>query len=96
MTDSQTPMVRPVDLDALDVLEAKATPGDWGAPLPEYEQHSDTSHVGDWDCALVCTTHVSCEKDGRNRAHDNARFIAALRNAYPTMAAELRRLRGKE
>ena len=73
-----------IDLDKLDKLEAQATPGEW-------TRCSHEANTGNYcDCGNV--------NKGDEWLFDaytpkDAAFVVALRNAYPDMAAELRRLR---
>lgn len=78
-------MTTPVDLDSLDALVEAATPGDW---------HSAGANVVDYELGSVCVCDETFEPDDdteRNRATSNAHAIAALRNAWPLVSAELRR-----
>lgn len=84
----------PVDLDALDALHAKATPGPWVAEWNDHDDHEAGIDIiqrrglkGGCRVALVeWDLHEECIRF-------DAELIAALHNAYPAMAAEIRALR---
>jgi len=83
-----TDKTNPVDLDALDALHKDATPGPW---------HREPLY---WTMRIVEKAgHDVAEglPDGtmwpRWPSRDDADYIVALRNAYPALSAELRRLR---
>jgi hypothetical protein len=85
-------MTRPVDLDALDAAHAAATPGEWEVRIP-FPKFPDLA------------ADVWVDPDGPNLQHvvkiernatATATAIAALHNAYPAMAAELRERRARE
>lgn len=82
-------MTKPVDLDALDAAQAAATPGEWEVRIP-FPKFPDLA------------ADVWVDPDGPNLQHvvkiernatATATAIAALHNAYPAMAAEIRALR---
>lgn len=82
-------MTKPVDLDALDAAQAAATPGEWEVRIP-FPKFPDLA------------ANVWVDPDGPNLQHvvkiernatATATAIAALHNAYPAMAAEIRALR---
>jgi hypothetical protein len=82
----------PVDLDRLDALHKAATPGPW-----------EVCDYGDfWAVNEVTTISLANRvfddgsgggEYGPECSEDTRDFIIALRNAYPAMAEELRRLR---
>jgi alpha-D-ribose 1-methylphosphonate 5-triphosphate synthase subunit PhnG len=72
-----------IDLDALDALEAKATPGPWWSEIYSVEN----SHATICNCADVMVDYPA------DHASSNAELIAELRNSYRAMAAELRAAR---
>ena len=74
----------PVDLDALEALLGKATPGEW--------QYGE-DHRSHWVLAgedSIAYEDVTLGGHGPNR--DDMRAIAALHNAAPALIAELRAL----
>jgi hypothetical protein len=74
-----------VDLDALDALHAAATPGEFS-----FGVRDDGSAW--YSIGLPLSEHIQgdiyCDRH-------NLKFIAALHNAYPAIAAELRALRAR-
>lgn len=80
------------DLEALDALHAAGTAGEWSVdPGTEnlcVEIAADTS-------AYVCSFQYESylEESERHRGEADAALIVALHNAWPTVAAELRRAR---
>ena len=72
------------DLDKLDELERAATPAPWTEEKlcdgRRYLKHEE-------DCITISVGIIAKESD--------CDFLAALRNDYPEMAAELRRLRAE-
>lgn len=89
----------PVDLDLVDRLCAEATEGPW-----EWEAADGSlltlGTVDNTDAGHVLSAHRcrACEKNGGPclwpKEHD-AEFIAHSRSLLPSMAAELRELRGE-
>jgi DNA repair exonuclease SbcCD ATPase subunit len=83
---------QPVDLDELDQLHEAAKPGEWSVEVEEYgasgcvaiPEINRNLHDTEWADPL------DFERD-----QSNADAIAALHNAYPSIAAEIRELRGK-
>jgi hypothetical protein len=83
-------MDKPLDLDALDQLHAAATPGEWSVEVEEYgasgcvaiPEINRNFHDTEWADPL------DFERD-----QSNAAAIAALHNAYPEIAEEIRTLR---
>ena len=76
----------PVDLDALEALLAKASPGEWTA----------SSH--DWfalrtHALIICDRPPVFYAESHAAWPDNSVAIAALHNAAPALIAELRELR---
>ena len=71
-------MTTKADLDALDALHAAATAGEWGQNVVK-GMSTDDLYDTRTDVYLV--------------SPQNAALIVALRNAWPTVAAELRRAR---
>lgn len=85
-------MTKPVDLDALDAAHAAATPGEWEVeiPFPKFPDEQAMLWVHPHTLRLKFVARLE-----RN-ATANAAAIAALHNAYPAMAAELRERRARE
>lgn len=82
---SNTPQINEL-LDELERLVAAATKGPWGICVQRY----DTTIIpvyGARDESGYITALAECE------IKDDARLIAAARNALPTLITELRRLR---
>lgn len=73
-------MTAPTDLDALEAVIAKATPGTWTANNGGYE----TDHPGGF-----------IEQAGSGEIEPDDAALCALHNAAPTLIAELRTLRAK-
>lgn len=80
--------VSPVDVARLEGLEARATPGEWEAgdgwvfTMPVYEDDKRLSDVLGVKFADTERQHAE-----RLRAQANVEFIAALRNAAPSLLA---------
>jgi hypothetical protein len=74
-------MSEPVDLDVLDALHEKATPGEW----------DQCEKPNDW--LVLAGLHSVCETLRPSHAARDTALIVALHNAYPALAAELRQLR---
>ena len=77
-------MTTKVDLDALDALHAAATAGEWTNCFGDTVDSVNGARIA-W-----CDTDVGPDDDGE---FHNAALIVALHNAYPALAAELRRAR---
>ena len=81
-------MHKPVDIDALKALEAKATPGPW-----EWKKTGpiDFGYVGPGDKPTVMfgERHEGAVWEG----NEDGLFLSALRNAAPALLAELAALR---
>ena len=75
----------PADLDRLDELASKATPGPWGVYRITYEHQPGHLVIGSPD-------QRDLKHDIYPTGHDAA-FIAASRTAIPALIAEVRRLR---
>lgn len=73
-------MTAPPDLDALDALHEAAEPGPW-------RMEADTG------CVMIGGHQIAGVHDHDWRSRPNAALIVALHNAYPALAAELRRAR---
>ena len=71
-------------LDKLDELEAKATPEEWIAHRSEIIRRDNDADP--WFVVGIL------DSDDSLGTYD-AEFVAPLRNAYPALSAELRRLR---
>ncbi len=85
----------PFDLDHLDALHAASTPGPWGNHCGELTQkvpHADVPEAP-WDFYPAGVDIVREGDDGGFVRREDLEFVAALRTAYPAMAAEIRRLR---
>ena len=74
-------MTDPIDLDALDRLYAKATPGDWSNEPGEVEVTGGKHYIVPID-----------DMDWSAQRPDDGAFIAAIHNAYPALAARIREL----
>lgn len=86
--------MKPVDLDELEKLEAKATPGPWGA---DYDRTTDAEKHGEFDNGFTGKIEAPGHPDWSvvsewSEAPD-CRLIVALRNAAAPMIAELKELR---
>lgn len=86
------------DLDALDELLAKATPGppeeaEWDGPQMDGPRHGPPWTVSDYDSALVADCHTSREREDEveDRGFYNARLLVALRNQAPALIRLARR-----
>jgi protein required for attachment to host cells len=80
------------DLDALDRLHAAATKGEWWAADNSCycEIRSEQGQIGD----MCSSCHIpDIDGDNRELSTANAKCAAALKNAYPALAAELREAR---
>ena len=89
-----------VDLDKLDALHKAATQGEWGVWKGHASVHNNITRNTpaelrqDKDGRLVCSCEVeNMEADTQGKR--DARYIAAIHNTYPAMAAEIRELRAK-
>jgi hypothetical protein len=80
-----------VDLDALDQLHAAATPGEWRGELHALHNREDIDNYGATYAQLTNGDH---EIVGFFPVYDLEQ-CAALHNAYPAIAAEIRALRGR-
>lgn len=83
----------PADLDALERALASATPGPWEATPTRHEHDGHVltfSHEAAIHPPLGESGPVAVVHQGE---HDNAAAIVALRNAAPSLLAELRALR---
>jgi hypothetical protein len=79
-----------MDVDAIEALLAKATPGPWRAST----DRADDVYISDAaDVVGIANMHYCDDCDG---ATANAKAIVALINAAPTLLTELRRLREVE
>ena len=87
-------MSNALDLDKLDELHAKATPGNWFvAPVLDNKCNPYPTTYQAW--AFADPAQIASYADaGENTA--DLDLIVALRNAYPALRAELRRLRAIE
>ncbi len=74
----------PVDLDALDAMDGRATPGPW-LTIGSMLTNDPRSRYG----LITVTTDEEAWFD----EPVDAEFVAALRNAYPALRDELRALR---
>lgn len=93
-------MTSPTDLDALDALLAKATPGEWQLSFQtDNEVSIDTGperRLGYASWKGMATVFGSDDDDAGNEImENNAALIVALHNQYPVLAAELRALRAE-
>jgi hypothetical protein len=77
----------PVDLDALEALLEKATPGEWSLSEP----WAGYCSINADSTPIIYTTTAGCEN-----AEANHVSIAALHTAAPALIAELRELRADE
>ena len=84
-------MTTKTDLDALDALHAAATAGEWESLIGHrrYEVLGNVTRRTLPDGG----SHTQSEALAADVGRDNAALIVALRNAWPTVAAELRRAR---
>jgi hypothetical protein len=85
-------MENKTDLDALDRLHAAATKGEWWAADNSCycEIRSEQGQIGD----MCASCHIpDIDGDNRELSTANAKCAAALKNAYPALAAELREAR---
>lgn len=78
------------EIERLEALERAATPGEWTAIVVDDESDKPRAFVDDYDCGLVTECLKTRESDGRQRCGDNARLIAATRNALPELLAMAR------
>lgn len=86
------------DLDALEALLAKATPGPWRTTAEEDENGVVRPMIKGWrqePMGLYVAAFFAYADEGQG-GDDNARLVVAAVNALPTLLAELRRLRGVE
>jgi hypothetical protein len=83
----------PVDLDRIEALLSKATPGPWG-----YQRHATIYREDDTGRAVQLVIET-CSPDGGDTEpcfqgkDDDVELLLAARNAAPAMVAELRALR---
>jgi hypothetical protein len=80
---------KPVDMDALDQLHAAATPGEWSGGLHALHENEDIERYG---APYVQLANGGWEIIGFFPLSD-VKQCAALHNAYPAIAAEIRALR---
>ena len=82
-------------LAALDSLHAAATQGEWYASVTAYPDHNRVVSLikaKNAECvAVALRVEDEADKHSQTRLED-LQSIAALHNAYPELAAELRRL----
>jgi hypothetical protein len=79
----------PVDLDALEALLEKATPGEWTASSQDW--FALRTHA-----LIICDRPPVFYAESHAAWPDNSGAIAALHNAAPALIAELRELREDE
>lgn len=78
-----------VDLDALDSLEAKATPGPW--MLVRQVVYRDAG-LAPFIAQMLPDLTQFPSLDDIGRADDDGKLIVALRNAYPALRAYVKAL----
>jgi hypothetical protein len=72
------------ELTELELMEKTATPGPW--------EYSDDGFTDDVRAGYECLASLRGHHNGDNTA-ENAKLVAAVRNALPSLLAELRELR---
>lgn len=89
------------DLNKLDKLYAGASKGPWGVWKSHASVHNNIieNTPSRLRQAKNGATVAECDEGGdyepNRQARANAKFIAAVKNAYPDMAAEIRKLRAE-
>ena len=87
-------MTAPTDLDALDALHAAGTAGEWGICREELSRDfSDEEQEAAFPRTIGPLSYIEHDSDDVDVVEADAALIVALRNAYPAIAAELRRAR---